>query len=417
MARMLRRRAKEIHLPIWRRLGLASGASFLLLTALGILISGLLQYRAQDHLLRQSLGGASPEHRQNRRAPRGWRPAPGRGGFGPERHAHEYALLRSQLARIQETNQLGDPVYTLSHVQGGMARFAVISNGQEPVGKEYRLAAPIQPILQRVLDQGIAAYTDIYANEHGTWITALCPNPRWRRPNGGSPGRGFPGGCLSGRVGCGAAPPVSPVAGGCRPGPGRRAALGKAHHAPVGSAHGARTQRGGRRSQRTRSNCGAGRDRNARQRILSDDRSTQSLPQEHGGRPCSGSGGPRRGARIPLPSGKRHAALGGQAVPFSRPTGGSGIGLALARHWRDSDSGGDLAEAWCPHGRGARGRSTAPRTGCRHPGERSASDACTRRGGKPSRAVRWHGLPESAFGRDHSLSRHGSLRLLMRSSP
>src|SRR5512142_2419573 len=43
-------------LPIWRRLGWRLGASLSLLTAIGILLSGFLQYRAQDRLLRQSLG-------------------------------------------------------------------------------------------------------------------------------------------------------------------------------------------------------------------------------------------------------------------------------------------------------------------------------------------------------------------------
>src|SRR5512138_1371140 len=115
----VQRRAKGIHLPIWRRLGWRLGASFLLLTALGILISGLLQYRAQDHLLRQSLGGLLLNIART-------------GVLLVDGDLHqsvvdsgrndtaEYARLRSQLARIQETNQLTDPVYTLSHVQGEM---------------------------------------------------------------------------------------------------------------------------------------------------------------------------------------------------------------------------------------------------------------------------------------------------------
>jgi len=165
---------KAIHLPFWRRLGWRLGASFLALTAVGILISGLLQYRAQDQLLRQSLGGLLLNIART-------------GALVVDGDLHqivvasgrndtaEYGRLRNQLARIQDTNQLRDPVYTLSHVQGDMARFAVISTGQEPVGKEYRLAGAIQPTLQRVLADGVAAYTDIYTNEHGTWITGFAP--------------------------------------------------------------------------------------------------------------------------------------------------------------------------------------------------------------------------------------------------
>ena len=50
------RRPLKARLPVWRRLGWRLGATIVVLTALGILLSGLLQYRAQDRLLRKSLG-------------------------------------------------------------------------------------------------------------------------------------------------------------------------------------------------------------------------------------------------------------------------------------------------------------------------------------------------------------------------
>ena len=161
-------------LPFWRRLGWRLGASFLLLTAIGILISGFLQYRSEEQLLRRSLGALLLNIART-------------GALLVDGDLHErvvtegrndtaqYETLRSQLRQIQDTNRLGDPVYTLSHIQGEMARFAVISHGQEPVGKEYRLVPEIQPIVQRVLAEGTAAYTGIYHNEHGTWITAFAP--------------------------------------------------------------------------------------------------------------------------------------------------------------------------------------------------------------------------------------------------
>ncbi len=86
-----------------------------------------------------------------------------------------YKSIRTKLQQIQEKNELGDPVYTLSDVEGKMARFAIISHGEEPVGKQYVLAPEIQPILRRVFADGTPAYTDIYTNEHGTWITAFAP--------------------------------------------------------------------------------------------------------------------------------------------------------------------------------------------------------------------------------------------------
>jgi len=162
------------NLPVWRRLAWRLGASFLLLTAIAILLSGFLQYRAQAQWLRQSLGslllniartGAllvdGDLHQAVVAAARSDTP--------------EYARLRRELVRIQETNQLGDAVYTLTDIEGATARFAVISNGLAPVGLEYKLAPEIQPILRRVLTEGIPAYTGIYKSSSGTWITAFAP--------------------------------------------------------------------------------------------------------------------------------------------------------------------------------------------------------------------------------------------------
>jgi hypothetical protein len=161
-------------IPVWRRLSWRLGASFLAVTAAGILVSGLLQYRAEDRWLRQSLGslllniartGAllvdGDLHAAVAQAGRADTP--------------EYAALRRQLARIQEVNQLADPVYTLLGGDDGQARFAVISQGEVPVGAAYALAPAIRPVLARVLGEGVAAYTDVYTNEHGTWITAFAP--------------------------------------------------------------------------------------------------------------------------------------------------------------------------------------------------------------------------------------------------
>jgi HAMP domain-containing protein len=167
-------------LPFWRRLGWRLGASILLLTALGILASGLLQYRAQEQWVRQSLGslllniartGAllvdGDLHDRVVRAGRTDTP--------------EYAALWAQLRRIQDANQLADAVYTLSDIQVDTAKFAVVSrlgrNAQDfvPVGLRYKLAPEIQPVLRQVLGTGTPAYTGIYRSSSGTWITAFAP--------------------------------------------------------------------------------------------------------------------------------------------------------------------------------------------------------------------------------------------------
>ncbi|MEE9204691.1 MAG: HD domain-containing phosphohydrolase [Nitrospirales bacterium] len=164
----------KARLPRWRRLGWRLGASFLLLTALGIFLSGLLQYRAQQQWLRQSLGSLLLNIART-------------GALLVDGDLHErvvkdgrndtpaYEEIQANLQQIKEKNELGDPVYTLSDVEGKMARFAVISHGEESVGKQYQLAKDIRPILRRVFTEGTAAFTDIYTNQHGTWITAFAP--------------------------------------------------------------------------------------------------------------------------------------------------------------------------------------------------------------------------------------------------
>src|SRR5947209_9682132 len=88
--------------------------------------------------------------------------------------AHGF-LAPAQLQRIQQANQLEEPVYTLTSFTGEDGRLAVTSRGQEPVGKEYRLPPEIQPSLRRVLTEGKPAITPIYSNERGTWVTGFAP--------------------------------------------------------------------------------------------------------------------------------------------------------------------------------------------------------------------------------------------------
>src|SRR5215813_3921497 len=96
---------RRARLPFWRRLGWRLGASFLLLTALGILVSGLLQYRAQEQWVRQSLGSLLLNIART-------------GALLVDADLHQKALTKgrtdtqeytevwTQLRRIQEANQL-----------------------------------------------------------------------------------------------------------------------------------------------------------------------------------------------------------------------------------------------------------------------------------------------------------------------
>jgi putative nucleotidyltransferase with HDIG domain len=164
----------KARLPLWRRLGWRLGASFLLVSAVGIFLAGRLQYKSEERVLRKAIGvvllnvartGAllidGELHEQVVR--QGSRDIPA------------YEAIRTILHNIQQANDLTDPVYTLYDLQGNAARFAVISEGNEAVGKEYLLAPEIRPTLHQVMEQGKAAYTDIYTNEHGIWFTAFAP--------------------------------------------------------------------------------------------------------------------------------------------------------------------------------------------------------------------------------------------------
>lgn len=167
-------KTRTARLPLWRRLAWRLGASFFLLTAMAILISGYLQYRAQDRALRQSLGALLLNiSRTGALLVDGdLHEAALRGG---RNDTPEYVKLRDTLKRIQDVNQLRDPIYTLSDIDGPRAKFAVISTGHVALGTPYRLAPEIRAALRRVIAEGSTAYTDIYVDDNGTWITAFAP--------------------------------------------------------------------------------------------------------------------------------------------------------------------------------------------------------------------------------------------------
>jgi ribonuclease P protein subunit RPR2 len=163
-------------LPVWRRLAWRLGASFLLLTALGILLSGFLQYRAQDQSLRQSLGALLLNIART-----------GALLVDPQLHAvveatltqdtDAYRRLRATLAAIQHENRLATPIYTLTGFDTArhLAHFMVTSGGEGEPGEPYALVPMLLEPLGRAFREGVATHTDVYTNQHGTWITAFAP--------------------------------------------------------------------------------------------------------------------------------------------------------------------------------------------------------------------------------------------------
>ncbi len=161
-------------LPLWRRLGWRLTGAVLLLTAAGVLASGVLEYRAQERLLRQSLGSLLLNIARtgallvdgdlHERVVRNGR-----------NDTAEYLALRDRLLLIQETNRLGDAVSTLSAIEGEQARYGVISNGLAAVGQTARLTPETRPVLARALAEGEAGFTSLYTGDDGRWITAFAP--------------------------------------------------------------------------------------------------------------------------------------------------------------------------------------------------------------------------------------------------
>ena len=176
------KRPTRARLPVWRRLAWRLGASFLLLTAIGIFLSGFLQYRAQDRYLRQSLGSLLLNIART-----------GALLVDPALHAtvettptqdsEAYRGVRAKLAAIQDENRIETPIYTLTGFDGSarQARFMVTSRGPGFPGEPYPLVPELLEPLGRAFREGVATQTGIYRNQSGTWITAFAPI---RDPNG-----------------------------------------------------------------------------------------------------------------------------------------------------------------------------------------------------------------------------------------
>lgn len=176
MQRQSIKSTKRVRLPFWRRLSWRLGVSFLLLTAFGILSSGLLQYRAQERELRNTLGSLLLHIART-----------GALLVDPQLHAEvettlsqdteAYREVRDALMMIQDENQIETPIYTLTgfDATSRQAHFMVTSRGPGLPGEPYPLVPELVEPLDRAFRDGVASYTDIYHNQSGTWITAFAP--------------------------------------------------------------------------------------------------------------------------------------------------------------------------------------------------------------------------------------------------
>jgi HD-GYP domain-containing protein (c-di-GMP phosphodiesterase class II) len=176
MQKLSTKLTKKARLPVWRRLAWRLGASFLLVTAITILLSGFLQYRAQEQDLRETLGSSLLSIART-----------GALLVDPQLHAEvettltqdsdAYRHVRTALAMIQDENQIETPIYTLTGFDAvnRQAHFMVTSRGPGLPGEPYPLVPELVEPLGRAFREGVPTYTDIYKNQSGTWITAFAP--------------------------------------------------------------------------------------------------------------------------------------------------------------------------------------------------------------------------------------------------
>jgi hypothetical protein len=168
--------AARARLPLWRRLGWRLGAAFVVVTAVSILVSGVLQYRAQAAAIRASLGALLLGIART-----------GVLAIDPALHlevqltrradSDAYRWLRARLAAIRDANGVETPIATLSDYEppARRARVVVTSDGPERPGEAYALVPALVPAFEETFGRGVPTATAIYRNRDGAWLTAFAP--------------------------------------------------------------------------------------------------------------------------------------------------------------------------------------------------------------------------------------------------
>lgn len=82
----------------------------------------------------------------------------------------EFLDLRAHLRQVQSANGLDSSIYTLRRI-GNMTEFVVMTDEMPYIGNRYHLRTEMLP----VFEQGRSAYTRLYTDEHGEWISAYAP--------------------------------------------------------------------------------------------------------------------------------------------------------------------------------------------------------------------------------------------------
>ncbi len=86
--------------------------------------------------------------------------------------------IRGQLERVKRANDLSnETIYTFHVVDAaaGELEFAVMLHPVPFVGDPYTVPENIRPIVQTVIRDKHSAYTPLYTDEHGSWISGYAP--------------------------------------------------------------------------------------------------------------------------------------------------------------------------------------------------------------------------------------------------
>ncbi|MBI2162403.1 MAG: HAMP domain-containing protein [Candidatus Rokubacteria bacterium] len=160
----------------WQRLSVRLAALFVAVTLIGVGLVGGLIYEHQKRDLEETLGEVLLNIART-----------GVLLVDPAFHAEvartrrmdsePYRRIRAALAAVQDENRLDTPIYTLTDFDAAkrQARFMVTSRGPGAPGEPYSLVPELIEPLGRAFREGVAAYTPIYHNQSGTWITAFAP--------------------------------------------------------------------------------------------------------------------------------------------------------------------------------------------------------------------------------------------------
>jgi signal transduction histidine kinase len=160
--------------PSRRSLRFELGLSLAVLVSLGILVVGFLLYQHQRRALEMYLGMSLQNVVQTAASF-----VDGevylRAGSA-RRSSAEVRVLRRILERVKAENPMTVDVYTLDPLPGGGFRVGIVAgDGRRPTGEDDRPGAVARPVIEHVFRDAVSAYSPVYRDERGYYLSAFAP--------------------------------------------------------------------------------------------------------------------------------------------------------------------------------------------------------------------------------------------------